>query len=219
MRTHFSHTEVHNFNYWYLYTAIVVLYTITYYITVEYIYTPSFYHEWLSGIVDHNKIEYSIEKKKKYTLIGYIIQPITVLLKCAALTCALYAGITIFSVTVSFRNCFKIVLLAELVSFCASFAKVAAYFLLPSLTAKNFQYFFPLSITSIFSLEGFPEYLRYPLNQLNIFEVIYWMILTYGLRSLSSIAWTNAAGIILCSCGLAVFLWHLTIIFIHLQFN
>ena len=57
------------------------------------------------------------------------------------------------------------------------------------------------------------------IQQLNLFEVAYWFLLAYGIKSLGNIDFKNGLKITSLSYGVGLAIWCIFIVFLQLQFS
>ncbi len=74
-------------------------------------------------------------------------------------------------------------------------------------TIHDIRAFYPLSLMHFFDYHSIDKRWAYPLRALNVFEIIYWFLLTMGIhhyaRKDKKVVWL----IVLCSYVLIFFLW------------
>jgi hypothetical protein len=102
----------------------------------------------------------------KFTVVGFI----------------LWTGCFMWGYKVSFAKCWQVSMIAELVFFVPAILKTLWFILFQTETNYwEFQAFYPLSMMAFFDYaEVAPRYL-YVNKSLNLFEVAYWVVLTYGI--------------------------------------
>jgi hypothetical protein len=211
--------ELYSFRFWGVFMVLSLLYVVLYYITNTYVYTGDFYETLLRGTIDEARISKTIEMRQHFLWISYIAQPLLLLMRCTVFSGAIYTGAMLSGPVIEYRNCLRIVMLAEMVTFLSTLIKITCFLVLPSLSPKSFQYFFPLSITQLLNLDAVPKYFIYPLSQLNLFEVVYWILLAMGVKYFSQQSWGHALKIVASTYGALLLVWILVIVFISLQFS
>ena len=81
------------------------------------------------------------------------------------------------------------------------------------------QNYNPLGVSGFLKNDTIPKYLLYPIQQLNLFEVAYWFLLAYGIKSLGNIDFKKALKITSLSYGVGLAIWCIFIVFLQLQFS
>lgn len=80
--------------------------------------------------------------------------------------------------------------------------------------------FYPLSALNLFDYEQVEPWLLYPLQVLNVFELLYWFALAYGItRVLPEYDLGRAMGLVLSSYGVGLLVWVATVMFLTLTYS
>ncbi len=209
-------------NKFYIWKSILLfsfIYTIIVYINNKIIFNEIFYYSILSDKFSIKSIEEIIQFKNKYEWVTYILLPFINVIKYSIVTIIIYIGIKFFEVKLNLTECFKIVLLAELIPLISSITKSLYFYIYPPSDLEVIQNFNPLGLGSLLNNENIPKYLFYPIQQLNIFEVSYWFLLAYGIMFLGKINYKKALQIISLSYGFGLVIWCIFIVFLQLQFS
>ena len=103
----------------------------------------------------------------KFTLTGFI----------------LWLGSFAFGYKISFRKCWQIAMIAETLFLIPEMLKII-YFMYVFTDPNLFEIraFYPFSLMNLVDYEEVASKWHYPLKALNIFEIIYWAILMYGIH-------------------------------------
>lgn len=120
----------------------------------------------------------------------------------------LYVGGFMFGYRLTFKDMWRLAILAELVFFIPELIKVI-WFLTVNTDPDYHEIgaFYPLSLMNFFNFESLPKNWHYPLKALNIFEVVYWAILVWGIFVISGKKLQNSILIVASSYVLWFFLW------------
>ena len=120
----------------------------------------------------------------------------------------LYIGGFMFGYKLTFKDMWRLAILAELVFFIPELIKVI-WFLTVNTDPGYHEIgaFYPLSVMNFFHFETLPKNWHYPLKALNIFEVVYWTILVWGIFVISGKKLQNSILIVASSYVLWFFLW------------
>ena len=82
---------------------------------------------------------------------------------------------------VSYAKCWQVSMIAELVFFLPTILKTLWFLLIKTETNYwDFQAFYPFSL-AFFDHEKVPDKYLYVNQSLNVFEILYWIALTYGI--------------------------------------
>jgi hypothetical protein len=165
------------------------------------------------------RIEELIDLNKKNEWLTYILLPIINTIKYSVTAMVIFIGIKLFELEVSFKNCFKIILFAEIIPLISSIIKTLYFYIYAPNNFDVLQNYNPLGVSGFLKNDTIPKYLLYPIQQLNLFEVAYWFLLAYGIKSLGNIDFKKALKITSLSYGVGLAIWCIFIVFLQLQFS
>lgn len=118
--------------------------------------------------------------------IQYVSVPIFLAWKWTWTTLTLWIGCFMFGYRLHFNQLWKMVMLAELVFFLPEIAKVLWYTVFYNdPDYHDYMAFYPFSLINLVDYTQIaPKYI-YPLKSLNLFELLYWPVLAFGIYFLS----------------------------------
>lgn len=210
---------MYKFHIWMTILIFSIFYILINYITNEVIFNDLFYYNILSNKFSLKNIEEVIQFKDKYEWVSFILLPLIILIKYTFVSIIIFIGIKLFELEITFQNCFKISLLAELILLISSTTRILYFYIYPPTNLEVLQNFNPLGLSSLLKNDTIPKYLIYPIQQLNLFEVGYWLLLAYGIKSLGNVDFKKALQITSLSYGVGLFIWCIFIVFLQLQFS
>lgn len=107
--------------------------------------------------------------------------PIIYAIKFTTVGFILWTGCFMWGYKVTFTKCWQIAMIAELVFFVPTLIKIF-WFMFVSTDPNYFEYqaFYPLSYMNFFDYQEVSKKYTYANQALNLFEVGYWVVLTYG---------------------------------------
>jgi hypothetical protein len=116
----------------------------------------------------------------------YFTIPVIYLYKFTLTAFILWVGCFTWGYKVYFNRLWQLVMLAECIFFLAEFTKIG-WFLLGSSDPDIWEVraFYPFSLMNLFDYQQLNAAWHYPLKALNLFEVLYWVILVLGIQYLS----------------------------------
>lgn len=133
------------------------------------------------------QVEEIIEQQQKWSWLGYAIIPLFVLIRSSLVALCL-SIITFFyemEHPFKFKQFLRIALVGEFVWVFVSIVKFAYfYWFQTEFTLEEFQQYFPFSFTNYLDLETLDPWFVYPLQTVNLFEVLYFFVLVYGMHKL-----------------------------------
>lgn len=168
-----------------------------------------------------NQLEQIIEFKEKNQWIGYILLPVFILVKTSLIASILDLGCFIFNKKVRYENLFNIVVKAEFIFLLVAVFKTAwFYFIQRNFTLEGLQYFYPLSAINLVGYEGLEPWWIYPLQVLNLFELVYWFILAYLIgKEIGDTVSTKGLQIVASSYGVGLVIWVASVMFFTLNMS
>lgn len=181
----------------------------------------------LANQLSAKQIEEFLNFQDKWQWVSYGLIPLFLLIKTTIIASILYVGTFFYSkAKVTFKSLFNAVVKAEFVFLGVGVAKIIwFYFFQTSYTLEDLQYFYPLSALNIIGYEGLDAWFIYPLQVLNLFELAYWLLLSYFIGKL---AFTEkdkgkpmdlGLKIVASSYGSALLLWVVVIMFFTLNYS
>ena len=165
--------------------------------------------------------------QEKWNWLSYTIIPILLLIKTTLISSILYIGTFFYSkVKVTFKQLFNAVVKAEFVFLGVGVLKIIwFYFFQANYTLEDLQYFYPLSALNIVGYQGLDAWFIYPLQVLNLFELAYWLLLSYFIGKLAFTEKDKGKPmdlgfkIVASSYGSALLLWVVVVMFFTLNYS
>ncbi|HWB92044.1 MAG TPA: hypothetical protein VG605_09335 [Puia sp.] len=211
--------DFYAFKFWYVFFAYTVMYILLTFLANRYVYTSDFYYSLFQNTLDSERIDQLIQRNQRFQWVSYIVQPLFLLLRCAIFASVIFAGLLLSKANVSFGSCLRIVIIADGVALIVTLIRTVWFIFRPTSSPLDFQSFYPLSAIQLLDIHKIPRYLIYPLQQINLFEVCYWVLLAFGIRSLTNRKWDQSFSIVAATYGVSMLIWMLIVVFITLQFS
>jgi hypothetical protein len=148
-------------------------------------------------------------------------------IKTTIISSVLYTGAFFYSKSkVTFKQLLNAVIKAEFVFLLVGIAKIIwFYFFQTNYTLEDLQYFYPLSALNIVGYKGLESWFIYPLQVLNLFELAYWLLLSYFVGKLAFTEKDKGKPmdlgfkIVTSSYGSALLLWVVVVMFFTLNYS
>ncbi len=168
-----------------------------------------------------NQAHKFLSLQEKWQWIGYLIVPIYVILKTIIIASIINTGVFFFNKTdVTFKGTWDTVIKAEFIFLLIPILKLIwFYFFQTNYTLEDIQFFYPFSALNITGYKGIEPWLLYPLQTLNLFEVVYIIYLSYQIGSLTKTNADNGLKIVGYSYVPALLLWVTVIMFFTLNYS
>ena len=191
-------------------SLLLVLTFIFIYITNKYILTVNFYEnsgDPLAGVPSQE-----IEVYNNLQKWIFLTSAVYLLLKFALTSLVIYMGFYLSGCDLALGKIFHVVVLSELIFFVPAIIKMLWFYKVhPAGTLMDWHLFYPLSAITLF--KDVPADWYYPLQIINIFEVIYWFLLAYGLSGVAGVSFDRSLRIVLTAYLPALFIWVATVTF------
>lgn len=203
-------------NWWpFLIFCLIALFS-TYYLQTV-VLTDGVYYNSLAGHMATDKIESVIDMKNRAGVFGYLLVPVTLFVRILFATLTIGTGLILTARRLSWRCLFKIALFSEGAFAAGALLKLLLLaFFHPVDNIGDLQSFAPLSLYSLFGGASVPGWLVYPLQTLNFFEVLYWILLAAGLGFFLRQRFGSMILTVLGSYGLGLVCWMACIAFLNI---
>ena len=138
----------------------------------------------------------------------YLVVPIYIAWKFTLTAFIIWVGCFMFGYKLTYAQLWKMVMVMELVFIFPEILKVIWFTVfVGDPNYHDVVAFYPLSLINLFDYEKLDPRWIYPLKAINVFEGIYWLMLTAGVLWLSNKKLKISTYIILSSYGLFFMLW------------
>jgi hypothetical protein len=172
----------------------------------------------LSEQLTLKQIEAYFATQSRWQWLQYVLLPVVLYLKSTVLAWILAIGGFFYGLEISHKNYWKIVLQAEFIFLVSVLVKILWFVIIqPEFSLEEVQQFVPFSLQSILDTTTIPSWALYPLQLLNVFEGLYWVLLVVLLNQASGSK--KGALIVVSSYGPALFIWIIFIMFLTLNLN
>ena len=183
------------------------------------LYFTSYFLEINSKIIDFLAKDYPssvvqnyIESQKKWWWVSYVTTPVLIGIKVLLVAfCLNFVKIISEKLeNVKFRDILFVVLIAEFVFVIAGFYKFFNFYLVETdYTLETLQTYYPLSLINYKEAISTEKWLAYPLQLANVFELMYWGVLAWGIWQLADkkISYQRSLGYVALTYGIGLLFW------------
>jgi hypothetical protein len=143
-----------------------------------------------------------------FNTLQYITIPLFYLWKFTVIAFLLWMGSFAFGYKIPFKKCWQVAMIAETIFILPELMKIAHFALGPD--DPNFydiKAYFPFSLMNLYNYQDVATKYHYPLKALNLFEILYWGLLVYGLHLAAKKEFRVAFASVSASYILFFFLW------------
>ena len=183
------------------------------------LYFTSYFLEINSKIIDFLAKDYPssvvqnyMESQKKWWWVSYAVTPVLIGIKVLLVAfCLNFVKIISEKLEdVKFRDILFVVLIAEFVFVIAGFYKFFNFYLVDTdYTLETLQTYYPLSLINYKEAISTEKWLAYPLQLANVFELMYWGVLAWGIWQLADkkISYQRSLGYVALTYGVGLLFW------------
>ena len=177
-----------------------------------YISTDSKIFDFLAKDYPSEFVRNYMESQKKWWWVSYAITPVLIGIKVLLVAfCLNFVKIISEKLEqVKFRDILTIVLMAEFVFLIAGFYKFFNFYLVDTdYTLETLQTYYPLSLINYKEAISTEKWLAYPLQLANVFELMYWGVLAWGIWQLADkkISYQRSLGYVALTYGIGLLFW------------
>lgn len=203
----------------YLFTILLTLSLLLTFLIKTYVMIDDVFYNSLGEQLSLERIEKILESKQKTNLSSYIFQSVFLILKILTISLILLTGVFFFNDKSSFNSIVGIVIKAEFIFLFPPLITLVWFgFLQSTYTFSDIDNLAPFSLLNITGSEV-EVWMRYPLKVINAFEIVYIILLAYGLSQHTGTGFSRSLENVLRSYGLALLLWVTFVVFLIVNFN
>ena len=118
-------------------------------------------------------------KKVKGFYVSYLTNIFIIPIKTFSIAILLSLGAFFYDIKLKFKEFWISTIVAEYIFLISSIAEVGWFYFKNEYSIKEVQTFYPLSIINFFNYNEIDLFLIYPLQQLNLFQIVNWGILIF----------------------------------------
>ncbi|HTE33319.1 MAG TPA: hypothetical protein VK666_23220 [Chryseolinea sp.] len=138
----------------------------------------------------------------------FLSVPFVYLWKFTVIAFVVWVGCFMFGYRVTYTQCWGVVIGAEFVFLIPEVLKIIWFMTVQTdPTLHDISAFYPLSLMHFFDLSSIDKRWAYPLRALNVFEIVYWIVLVEGIQHYARKDKKYIWIIVSCSYVLIFFLW------------
>ena len=157
---------------------------------------------------------------RKYSWIGYTFMPIVFIIKFSIISVLIYSGIFLYDLheKISFKIVFGVVVASESVFLLANLIKFLWFLLFAgNYDLNDMKFFYPLSLCNLFSQSEVDKIWISLLQSLNIFQILYVLLLSYGLYAQTGVQQNKTEKAVLASYIPGLVIWIALIMFLTID--
>ena len=195
-----------------LYGIVILIFLFIIYLDKTYISTDSKIFDFLAKDYPSSVVQNYMESQKKWWWVSYATTPVLIGIKVLLVAfCLNFVKIISEKLEdVKFRDILTVVLIAEFVFIIAGFYKFFNFYLIDTdYTLETLQTYYPLSLINYKEAISTEKWLAYPLQLANVFELMYWGVLAWGIWQLADkkISYQRSLGYVALTYGIGLLFW------------
>ena len=192
--------------------TIIFFYLILTFVDKTFIVSESKIFDYLANKYPSSVVQNYMESQKKWWWVSYVTTPVLIGIKVLLVAfCLNFVKIISEKLEdVQFRDILTVVLIAEFVFVIAGFYKFFNFYLIDTdYTLETLQTYYPLSLINYKEAISTEKWLAYPLQLLNVFELMYWGVLAWGIWQLADkkISYQRSLGYVALTYGVGLLFW------------
>ncbi len=207
--------EYFSLNAWVLFAFSCVSYALVLHIQQKYVLTEQVYYNTLGEQLTIERIDAFIDKQNTWTWLRYFFIPVTLLFQTFLVSICLATGAILLDYKLKFSAIFAMVVKAAVIYAVGKLVYMMVVQFMDIQTIED------LIRADVFSLLGWvgkiPTWLYYPLSVVNVFEIVFWLLLAGGMSYLLQKHWTRMVGFVAATYGVGLLVWVLFIVFLQLN--
>ncbi len=205
-------------NKFHLYILLIFIVGFVNYLLQSHLISKNLLIESFQDQMGYERIIQMIDARDKWAWLNYALLPLIYLIKFTLITFWVLCGTIILGIKGRFKSIFKVVIVAEFVWLIPSLLLIVWFGVIDTTYSFNdIQYFSPLSLLSLFDATSIEPWLLFPLKSLNLFEVIYILVLALGIKTIIKKDYDSALKFTLPVYGSALIVWILFITFLSIN--
>ncbi len=203
---------------WILFYILLVMYALYQFGMNNALVTEEFILRSYEDILPEKTLTGLVRFRQRFEWVGYVLLFITIPLKVGYSAICINTGTLLAGYDVRFRRIFKAGLFGEFVFLFATGVQFTWILtvLRPEII-QDLEGFFPLSVLGLLNSESLPGWLHLPLQKLNLFELLYVVVVSGILKEYLRADFRKVFPIVAISYGFGVMLMIAVAMFLTLQ--
>lgn len=201
-----------------LFLLFILMSVATTFVIQELIIHDQIYYDHFAHQMAYERIGNVLSILKKWTVIYYLLLPVIYLVKFLGISLCLIAGALLVEKELSFKKAFQATIVGEFVFLIPQLIFILWFMIFKSdYNMEDLRFFEPLSLLSIFGNGNMAEWLVYPLKALNVFEIVYILVISVLLKESFGNKITASAKVLAPSYFFGLFVWLVFVAFVTLN--
>jgi len=197
-----------------LYSIIYILFTfLLNYILLD----DAIFHKSFDKTIGVDLVTQLIDQQRIYQKFGYGFVPIILLLRGLYTSACLVIGNLFTEQNLKFSQCFNMAIKADIIFLIELIMRIDYFSIFKADSVQEIDVHL-FSIVQWVGVDNIEKWQLYPMNVSNIFELIYWILLTLFLSYYTKKSFVNSLGFVTKTYGFGLLLWIAFVMFLVLNF-
>lgn len=182
--------------------------------------TDEIFYDSLINKLSYERISELLAQGKKWQWLSYVLLPMLIFFKILFVVICFSIGGLFLKTETSFKKFFGIATTAEFVFLIPSVIKLLWFsFVKTNHTLQDLQLFSPLSAINLFNPTELDPWFVYPIQLLNVFELLYWLLLAYQLKPVLNENFSGSLGFAGRTYGVGLVIWVILVMFLMVSIS
>lgn len=202
---------------WETFGVLCAVSLVVFFVQDQLILTKDVYYSLLGEQMAIDRIDALLNFQAKWKWVNYVVIPFMLLLQSATIAACMFTGAILLDWKIPYRAFFGLVIRAMAV---VTMGKILQTIILLFMNIQSMDDFYRADWFSLLGWVGkanLPELAMAPASFLNVFEVLFWLLLAAGVRQLSEKA--KGLGFVVGTYGVGLVLWCLFLMYLQVNFG
>lgn len=190
------------------------------YIIQNIIITDDILASHLGAQLSYDRVEKMLNLRKDWAWVNYAALPFVYLIKFTLTSLWILCGIILFGYKAELKRIFHAVIVAEFVWIIPTLITTIWFgFIHTNYTVEEIQFFQPLSLLNLFDAASLDPWLVVPLKALNLFEILYMVILAIGIKRIINKNYNDSLAFTIPVYGTGLVTWIVFMTFLTINLS
>lgn len=201
----------------YLYILNVLLNYLLVSLMLGFVFTENYYFDVLSDQFGYEEIVRVFENDQKLIWLNYVIPPLQILLRTFGVAIVFQVGAFALNEKLPFSVFFRAATLCDFIFLIPAYVKLVFFLIDPQIASSEAHLFYPLSVIGLMDKQMIHNWMVYPLQTINLFELTYWFALAGSLKNVLTRDLAGSLGFVASTYGVGLLLWVVFVMFLTIS--
>ena len=201
---------------WWYFVLLCVGSLLAMYVQSELILTDEVYYNTLGEQLTIERIKEVLDAQRKYVWIGYVLVPLMIVIQAFLITLCLNVGVILLDWKITFRKMYGMVIKSSIIFLLYKLVIIFVLLMVDLDKVEDMMKADKFSLLSLMGQNSVPKWMYYPFQTVNVFEIIFIVLLGYGISYLKDEK-KPEIGFVLSTYGVGLLFWVLFVVFIMIN--